>query len=73
MAEGNQVPVQQWLQVWEHTQNARDVRNPTPDALGALCEAVEKLYLLLEPASVREARRTRNDAVLVMVAKEEDE
>ena len=59
MAEPNTEPVEQWLQVWGAIEESVKTGH-VGIALDSISEAVIKLYLLLEPPSVREARE-KND------------
>lgn len=69
MPKDNQVPVEQWLLVWEQM----DYASRTSDdhaSMTHLLAAVDQLLRILEPPSVREAR-LGEDAVSAM--SEEDE
>ena len=54
--EGNTEPVEKWLDVWGSLERSRSYVN-TVNQTEALTTAVYWLYLLLEPPSVREARK----------------
>jgi len=54
-AEGNQEPVEKWLEVWDYIETSGHQTRTWEDS-SMLWHAVYRLYLLLEPPSVRAAR-----------------
>lgn len=55
-------PEQQWLKVWGELGRALSTPTAERQRINALALAVEQLYLLLEPASVRELRLHGDEA-----------